>query len=73
MTIIANILVQRFNKITLLNLWRNAPTRQITESQSLSSGKSKCHKPNPLQNNMLNRDTLILQSSQIRETKIEND
>ena len=45
------------------------PTRQITESQSLSSGKSKCHKPNPLQNNKLNRDTLILQSSQIRETK----
>ena len=25
MTIIANILVQRFNKITLLNLWRNTP------------------------------------------------
>lgn len=49
------------------------PTRQITESQSLSSGKSKCHKPNPLQNNKLNRDTLILQSSQIIETKIEND
>ena len=49
------------------------PIRRTTKSQSLSSGKSKCHKPNPLQNNKLNRNTLILQSSQIRETKIEND
>ena len=39
--------------------------------QSLSSGKSKCHKPNPLQNNRLSRDTLILLSSQIREIKTE--
>ena len=46
-----------------------SPTRRTTKSQSLSSGKSKCHKPNPLQNNKLNRDTLILLSSQIREIK----
>ena len=49
------------------------PTGQITESQSLSSGKSKCHKPNPLENNRLGRGTLILLSSQIREIKTEND
>jgi len=41
--------------------------------QFQSSEKNKYRKPNPLYNNRLDRDTLTLRLSQIRETRKEND
>ena len=71
MTIIANILVQRFNKITLLNLWRNTPNKTNKQkSQPYQVEKVNVINQTHHKTIGLNRDTLILQSSQIRETKI---